>query len=132
MPSLLRLCVALAALLRAAAQPPPAASQAAAEAALHQIARDPLGGEDSFARLPAPLRRVWAASAASESLRSLLDHFSRPLEVNVALDVRLVGFDGDGCARRPLPSLLTRPPSSAPAASASPSTTSPPSWTRCG
>ena len=61
-----------------------------------QLAVDPLALRDSFSTLPPHLQRSWTASSAHHKLTDVLTDLSRPLEVNVAFDIRLVGFDGDG------------------------------------
>lgn len=96
--------------------------------------KDPLALQDSFALLPPQLQRAWASSAAGRALTEVLagaqlvaglrnrvkvltacarrrrrrptPDLSRPLEVNIALDIRLVGFDGDGCVCTPFPGIL--------------------------
>jgi hypothetical protein len=70
--------------------------QLADSAVCPQLGVDPLALQDSFAALPLHLQRTWTASSAHHKLGDVLADLSRPLEVNVAFDIRLVGFDGDG------------------------------------
>jgi len=65
------------------------------QAALHGIASDPQASQDSFFLLGAQQQRAWA-SLAHSTLSELLAQLEEPLEVTMSLDVRLVGFEGDG------------------------------------
>ena len=60
-----------------------------------QVAKDPLGELDSFSTLPTEQQSVWEKDdgrTLHQTVASL-----KKLEVQYVVDVKLVGFDGEGC-----------------------------------
>lgn len=97
----LRPLLLLLACLYCAADPPLLLDDEAhaVESALFHLKQDPLAALDSFSSL-SKAQKAFFASKGLQPVRTLLAELDgAPLEVTVSIELRLVGFDGDGSVR---------------------------------
>ena len=81
-----------------------------------QLADDPLGARDVFREAPEAERERWAGAAHGAAGGTLEEHagwLAAPADVTVAMEIKLVGFDTDGCVRRAPPRLAPGAPAGA-------------------
>lgn len=59
------------------------------------IGKDPLGEQDSFKSLAPSELRNWGHNSG-KGVHQMIQDF-KDMEMKVRVDIRLVGFDGEGC-----------------------------------